>query len=119
MPLVPEPEHLWHGNVRCALDQPDCVPRTYAYNLPRYANPEVDRLLDTPGAGPAEWRHVEERVYADQPYLFLWWREALAAVDRPFEDVDVGPVCVLHDLNRWRGSTPTTPPEPAARGCDR
>lgn len=96
--LYVDPSPVW----RC--DTPEApVP----FNFTGYCDPEVDALIDkglsTPKADEAApvWAEVEERVYAAQPYAFLWWRDEIVAVHERFENTHIDVLSTLGELHTW------------------
>lgn len=96
--LFVDPTSFWH------TDSPEHPAES---NFVGYSNPDVDRLIeqgvataDPAVAGPI-WQDVQRRVYDDQPYLFLWWREDLVAVDGRFEHTSIDVLSSLGRLWAW------------------
>ena len=62
-------------------------------NFISYRNPEVDRLIDEARRTMDEtarlpmWKEVHRMLYEDQPYLFLYSREALVYIDKRIHNV--------------------------------
>lgn len=80
-------------------------PRPYNHVL--YSNPEVDALieqgLNTPDpreAGPI-WQDLQAKIYADQPYLFLWWLNSPVAIHKRFEGEKINVLSPYQDLHEW------------------
>lgn len=67
--LSPDPEQLWHSKHRN---------ETGGSNLPGYANPEVDRLIDSlPANFDADQRlaiikQIDQKIYREVPYILFW-----------------------------------------------
>lgn len=86
---------LWHSG------------EEYAQNYASYHNPEVDALIDQalrepdPDAAAALWKEVQARVYADQPYTFLFWREDIIGLHERFDNATVDFVSPLRHLHTW------------------
>lgn len=97
--LFVDPSNVWHG---------DTTDRTYAYNFTGYSDPVSDALIEAglstrdPAEAAAAWRELQARVYAAQPYTFLWWRDELAAVSPRVARADIDLVSALHHLETWR-----------------
>ncbi len=78
-----------------------------AYNYPSYSNARVDELIaeGTATADPATaqrcWLELQQQVYDDQPYCFLYWREELVAVHSRLRDVGASTLWLFEDLHRW------------------
>ncbi len=77
------------------------------YNFVSYDNPSVDALIDRglsepdPTAAAAIWRELQETIYRDQPYTFLWWVDEIVAVDGRFQGVAVHPSSPFYHLHEW------------------
>ncbi len=95
--LDPDQYDIWHSS------------RTgeHEYNFVGYANPEVDRLLETGRttfdlAGRRKaYRRIHEILARDLPYVFLYAPEALTALDSRFENVAETPIGITYNLHRW------------------
>lgn len=76
-------------------------------NVVGYADPEVAALIDAgrretdPARANATWKEVQRRVYADQPYAFLYWADEIVAVHRRFRGVRSDLLAPWRDLHRW------------------
>lgn len=109
--LYIDPSMAWHS------DEPT---RRAEQNVASYSNPEVDRLIEAGlvAEDPAEaariWREVQARLYADQPFSFLWWHEDLVAVHTRFEHTAIGVLTALDGLARWE-----VPPDRVKHGSPR
>ncbi len=63
-----------------------------------YRNPRVDALFDEarrtldPQAQALIYREIEERIYDDQPYLFLWNKPMMWAFNNRVRGVDLSPI---------------------------
>jgi peptide/nickel transport system substrate-binding protein len=92
--LFVDPTPWWHSG-----DQP--------YNVGKYANPEVDALIEQGLAAtdPEEakrcWLQMQALIYEDQPYCFLYWRDEVVGVHERFHDVDIGVLGVFHGIENW------------------
>jgi len=78
-----------------------------AYNYPSYSNPQVDELINR-GLATADqdearrcWQEMQARIYEDQPYAFLYWRDEVVAIHERFRDVRIDVLCLLQDLHKW------------------
>src|SRR5262249_10775816 len=86
--LFVDPSPLWHCN-------DPAHNKEYQFNFVGYCNPEVDKLIDQGLATPNPkdsapiWKDVQAKIYADQPYLFLWWMDEVDAVNSRFEHTTV------------------------------
>ena len=77
------------------------------YNYPGYTQPGVDELIvrglsatDASGANRC-WIELQQVIYADQPYCFLYWREELVGLNSRFRDVGIGTLWLFADLDQW------------------
>jgi ABC-type transport system substrate-binding protein len=70
-------------------------------NVARYANPEVDALLEKARAMSADleddarlelYRKIEDRIVADAPWLFLWHEKNRVAVHPRLKGLRLGPL---------------------------
>lgn len=83
----------------------DAKPRPFNHTL--YSNPEVDALieqgLNTPDPREAApiWKDVQAKIYADQPYLFLWWLNIPVAISSRFEGEKINVSSPYQDLHEW------------------
>ncbi|TVQ89909.1 MAG: hypothetical protein EA397_13175 [Deltaproteobacteria bacterium] len=93
--LYIDPKALWHSG------------ETRSFNFTSYQNKKVDELIErglrTPDPAQAApiWQEMQEIVYQEQPYLFLWWRDEIVAVDSRFQNTSIDLLSALHDLHRW------------------
>jgi peptide/nickel transport system substrate-binding protein len=101
--LFVDPEQVWH----C-----DTEDRKYEFNFVSYCNPEVDALIEkglkTPDPKEAApiWKELQAKIYADQPYLFLWWMDEIVGIHERFENTDIDILSPLNNLHQWE-----VPPE--------
>lgn len=93
----PDPYDIWHSS----KTQPG------EFNFIGYANPEVDELLE---AGrrtfdlekrKAIYRRFHKILYEEQPVSFLFVPDALPVVHRRFQNVEVSPIGIGHNLIHW------------------
>ena len=101
--LFVDPSSIWHSSTE---------EKKYPFNYTSYSNPEVDELIaqgmstpDPTVAAPI-WKDMQAKIYEDQPYLFLWWREEIVGIDSRFENVQMNVLNLLFDLHEWE-----VPPE--------
>ncbi|MFK7927831.1 MAG: ABC transporter substrate-binding protein, partial [Myxococcota bacterium] len=93
--LFVSPAAMWHTGEQ------------YTFNYPSYSNSTVDALIDkglaTPDPKEAApiWAEMQTKIYEDQPYLFLWWRDETVAVHRRFENAQININSLIHNLNEW------------------
>jgi peptide/nickel transport system substrate-binding protein len=78
------------------------------FNFTQYRNPEVARLLSEGLAEPdgarsaVTWQELQQVIYDDQPYTFLYWTDEIVAVDKRFEDAKIDVLGAWRDLASWR-----------------
>jgi peptide/nickel transport system substrate-binding protein len=76
-------------------------------NVTRYANPEVDRLIDHAMSQPdialarQDLDRLQEILHRDQPYTYLWESERLSGLDRRLHGVKPGMLYSFYDLKDW------------------
>lgn len=93
--LFVDPRSFWHSG-----DE-------YVFNFCSYSNPEVDRLIVLgegavdPEAANAVWHEMQELIYQDQPYTFLYWVNNLMAIHQRFEGVEANLLTPLYQLEKW------------------
>ncbi len=77
------------------------------FNHVGYGNPQVDRLIEK---GRVEmdrqkvakiWHNVQELIYADQPYTYLFWINRVVAVHKRFKNVTPITLSSLYELEKW------------------
>jgi peptide/nickel transport system substrate-binding protein len=77
------------------------------FNYVGYANEEVDRLIES---GRVElnrekaaktWRKVQELIYEDQPYTYLFWIDKIAVAHKRFKNVTPVTLSPLYDIEKW------------------
>lgn len=77
------------------------------FNFIGYSNPEADRLLEEgrrtfdPLRRQEIYRRFHRLLYEDQPVCFLYVPEALPAVHRRFQEVEVSAIGVGYNLIHW------------------
>lgn len=93
--LFVDPSAFWHSGPQ------------YVFNYVSYANPEVDALIDRglktpdPAAAALIWKEMQEKIYEDQPYLFLYWQDSIVAIDDRFQNTSIDILSLMHRLERW------------------
>jgi len=93
--LFIDPSAFWHSG-----DE-------YPFNYGSYSNPEVDALIDrglkTPDPAEAAeiWKEMQQKIYEDQPYLFLWWQDSIVAIDDRFQNTSIDILSLMHRIERW------------------
>jgi peptide/nickel transport system substrate-binding protein len=96
--LFVDPSTIWH----C-----DTADKKYEFNFTGYCNPEVDKLIEqglaTPNPKDAApiWKDVQAKIYADQPYLFLWWQDEIVAVHERFDNATIDVLSAINRLQEW------------------
>ncbi|MFT4977145.1 MAG: peptide/nickel transport system substrate-binding protein [Myxococcota bacterium] len=79
----------------------------YEFNFVTYKNERVDELiaqgLRTPDPAVAApiWLEMQQLIYDDQPYAFLYWMDEIVGVHERFEDAKVNVSGALTDLHTW------------------
>lgn len=84
-----------------------------AFNYPGYANHQVNGMieyLEEETMDPEERadviRAVQRQVYADQPYLFLYWRDEVTAVSPRVKGARPDILSPFEGLHEWRIEEP-------------
>ncbi len=96
--LFVDPSDVWHS------DDPD---RRREFNFTGYSNKQVDNLIERglkiaePDQAAPIWREMQQVVYDDQPYLFLWWMDEIVGVHNRFETSHVNILSVMYHLHEW------------------
>lgn len=76
-------------------------------NFTSFSDPEMEALFAVATAEPdpvkanERWAEAERRVYAQQPYSFLFWVDEIVAVDGRFENTRIDLVSAWNDLGEW------------------
>ena len=77
------------------------------FNYVSYSNPVVDKLIEN---GREEldrekaaqfWMEMQEKIYQDQPYTFLFWKDKIVAVHSRFKNVTPIPLSMFYGLENW------------------
>ena len=77
------------------------------FNFVSYKNPKVDKLLvegrETCDQSKRKeiYREVHRLIAEDQPYLFLYYPEALPIVHKRFKGVEPSPIGISYNLPQW------------------
>lgn len=108
--LFVDPSDMWHSDEKL----PDGTVKKHEFNFSGYSNPKVDALIDQgmatpdPAAAAPIWKEMQKQVYADQPFLFLYWMDEPVALDRKFVG-NPNILSPLFQLERWHlaGGAPT------------
>jgi peptide/nickel transport system substrate-binding protein len=96
--LFVDPSTMWHS---------DTEDKTYPFNYTSYSNPEVDALIDQglatpdPNEAAPKWKELQAKVYEDQPYMFLWWRDEIVGIDRRFQNTTIDVLSLMNKLHEW------------------
>ncbi len=99
----------WTGG---SLADPDILRRVFhsgqvppvGFNRGRYRNAEVDALLDRASSSTSEderlglFRHVQNIVARDVPYISLWYKTNVAVARRSISGIRLSPLADLHFL---------------------
>ena len=77
------------------------------FNFVAYDNPEVQALMDK-GLGIADsdeaapvWKEVQRKIYADQPYTFLYWRDEIVGLHERFDNATIDIQSPYRNLHEW------------------
>ena len=79
----------------------------FEFNFTGYYNPEVDTAIETalkepdPKKNADLWRTVQRKIYEDQPYMFLYWRDDIVGLHQRFKDAKVNVLSPIQRLNTW------------------
>ena len=93
-----DPADAWHS------DTPEI---RREFNFTGYSNKRVDQLIERglktplPNEAAPIWREMQQIIYDDQPYLFLWWMDEIVGVHSRFENAQVNVLSVLYHLHEW------------------
>jgi peptide/nickel transport system substrate-binding protein len=93
--LFVDPTVIWHSGV------------DYQFNFVSYQNKEVDALMEkglrepNPDLSNPIWIEMQAKVYEDQPYTFLFWRDDIVALSARFEDAEINVQSPYGHLHRW------------------
>lgn len=124
--LFVDPSTIWHSDVVKGIDPQsvdgdtpncsdevtdNCVVNRYEFNFVSYSNPKADELIERglhtpiPEESAPIWREMQQVIYDDQPYTFLWWMDEVIAVDSRFENTSIDVLSPFGNLHQW--SVPT------------
>jgi peptide/nickel transport system substrate-binding protein len=93
----PDQYAVWHSS----QTGPDQMNRT------SYANPEVDRLLETGRASCVQqdrvrdYHRIQEILAEDLPMLFLYFKDELPVVSSRFHGIKAAPAGIRYNFNEW------------------
>ncbi|NCG20053.1 MAG: hypothetical protein GWP91_13680 [Rhodobacterales bacterium] len=96
--LFVDPSTIWH------CDKED---KSYPFNFPSYCNEKVDELIEkglhtaNPKDAAPYWKEMQAEIYADQPYLFLWWMDEIVGINERFENTQIDVLSATHNLHQW------------------
>lgn len=97
--MGPEPDQfdIWHSSKT----------KEKEFNFVTFANPEADRLLE-------EGRHtfdlekrkrayfrLQEILAEEQPYVFLYYAQALPAIHKRFRGIEPAPAGIAYNFEKW------------------
>ena len=105
--LFVDPSTIWHSDTICAEGQEDCTPQKYEFNFVGYNNPRADELMDLGLATPIPseaapiWQELQQVIYDDQPYMFLWWQNEIVGVHERFENAQIDVLSPYGHLEHW------------------
>jgi peptide/nickel transport system substrate-binding protein len=77
------------------------------FNYVGYANETVDRLIES---GRVEldrkeaaktWKQLQELIYEDQPYTYLFWIDKIAVTHKRFKNVTPVTLSAIYQIEKW------------------
>ncbi|MFH1996103.1 MAG: peptide-binding protein [Candidatus Omnitrophota bacterium] len=93
----PDCYDIWHSSKT----------REGEFNFIGYRNDEVDTLLERgrrtfdQGERKKIYHRIQEILYDEQPYMFLYVPDSLPALHRRFRNVEIAPIGIGHNFIRW------------------
>jgi peptide/nickel transport system substrate-binding protein len=93
--LFVDPTVIWHSGPE------------YEFNFVTYKNERVDELIEAglrepdPAKSGPMWQEMQQLIYDDQPYAFLYWMDEIVGVNERFEDPKIDVQGALRDLHTW------------------
>lgn len=93
--LFVDPTVIWHSGPE------------YEFNFVTYKNERVDELIEAglrepdPAKSGPMWQEMQQLIYDDQPYAFLYWMDEIVGVHERFEDPKIDVQGALRDLHTW------------------
>jgi len=93
--LFVDPSVIWHSGPE------------YEFNFVSYDNARADELMQQglrepdPEKSKVIWQELQQVIYEDQPYLFLYWMDEIVGVHERFEDTTVNVQSPYYDLHEW------------------
>ena len=79
----------------------------YEFNFVTYKNERVDELIQQglrtpdPAVAAPIWQEMQQLIYEDQPYAFLYWMDEIVGVHERFQDTQINVSGSLNDLHTW------------------
>lgn len=93
----PDPFDIWHSSKI----------KEGEFNFIGYKNPEVDNLI-IEGRRTFDqekrktiYHKIQEIVFQEQPYMFLYSAESLLIIDKRFNGIDPGPAGIGYNFIKW------------------
>ena len=77
------------------------------FNFTSYRNPDVQALIEKglaePDAEKAKplWLDLQQKIYDDQPYAFLYWMDEIVAVHSRFQNTTIDVLAAYRNLYEW------------------
>ncbi|MDG1479970.1 MAG: ABC transporter substrate-binding protein [Myxococcota bacterium] len=93
--LFVDPTVIWHSGPE------------YEFNFVSYKNERVDELIEAglrepdPEKSAPLWQEMQQLIYDDQPYAFLYWMDEIVGVNERFEDPKIDVQGAFRDLHSW------------------
>ena len=93
--LFVDPTDIWHSGPE------------HEFNFVSYNNPRADELIEqgmkisNPEDALPVWLELQQHIYEDQPYTFLYWMDEIVGVNSRFEDTKVDILSSLRDVHEW------------------
>ena len=93
--LFVDPTVIWHSGI------------DYQFNFVSYDNAEVDALMERglrepdPAISNPIWKELQAKIYEDQPYTFLYWRDEIVALSSRFENAQIDVLSPYGDIYKW------------------
>jgi len=97
LPLDPDSYDIWHSSKTGEGE----------FNFVGYNNPQVDRLLEQARRTFDQeerkscYHRIQEIIYREQPYMFLYFPESLSILSSRFEGVRPAPIGISYNLIDW------------------
>ncbi|MGB9667374.1 MAG: peptide-binding protein [Thermosulfidibacteraceae bacterium] len=93
-----DPYDIWHSSKTGSGE----------FNFIGYKNEEVDRLLELgrtifdPKRKKEIYGKVQELIYEDQPYVFLYVPDNLVAVHKKVKGIELKKAGIIYNIEKWR-----------------